>query len=118
MRVLIAGTVDLDPEARDTALEGAKALIEEARGEPGCVAYDWTPDPYLPGRIHVFEEWTSEADLSVHLKAPSYTGMLAHLGGVGIRASDTQKYRVDHFEPVYDPDGVPRGDFFTAKPSA
>lgn len=114
MRVLIAGTVDLDPDKREGALAGAKDLIEEARAEPGCVAYDWTPDPYIPGRIHVFEEWVSEATLIDHLKAPSYTGMLAHLGGIGILASNTQKYRVDHFEPVYDPDGKPRGDFFSA----
>lgn len=113
MRVLVAGTVDLAPEKREEALVGAKELIEEARGEPGCIAYDWTPDPYVPGRIHVFEEWTSEQMLIDHLKAPSYTGMLAHLGGIGIIDSVTQKYRVDHFEPVYDPTGVPRGDFFT-----
>jgi hypothetical protein len=39
--------------------------------------------------------------------------MLGHLSGVGILASDTKKYRIDHFEPVYDPEGVPRADFFT-----
>lgn len=115
MRVLVAGYVDLDPALREKALIGAEDLIVEARGEPGCIAYDWTPDPYIAGRIHVFEEWTSEEELSVHLKAPSYTGMLAHLGGIGIKDSVTHKYRVDHFEPVYDPTGVPRGDFFTEK---
>lgn len=115
MRILIAGVVDLPPKRRDEAIAGAEALIEEARGEPGCVAYDWTPDPFLPGRIHVYEEWTGEAELAAHLKAPSYTGMLAHLGGIGILNAVTQKYRVDHFEPVYDPKGVPRADFFTEK---
>lgn len=113
MHVLIAGTVDLEPEKRDQALTGAKPLIEEARGEPGCLAYDWTPDPYLPGRIHVFEEWESQAALADHFKAPSYTGMLAHLGGFGILEASTRKYRADAFEPVYDPEGTPRADFFS-----
>ena len=115
MRVLIAGTIELAPEHIDEALNGAKELIEEARSEPGCIAYDWTPDPYVPGRIHVYEEWTGEQVLIDHLKAPSYTGMLAHLGEFGIKSAVTQKYRVDHFEPVYDPEGNPRGDFFSAK---
>lgn len=115
MRILIAGTIELEPKHVEDALKGAKDLIAEARAEQGCIAYDWTPDPYVPGLIHVFEEWTGEQELIEHLKAPSYTGMLGHLGSFGIKNAVTQKYRVDHFEPVYDPEGNPRGDFFTEK---
>jgi quinol monooxygenase YgiN len=112
-KVVVAGTVDVANEARDRALQEAKPLIDEALGEPGCLAYEWTCDPFAPGRIHVFEEWESEQALADHLRAPSYTGMLAHLGRVGIRAAVTRKYRVDLDEPVYDESGTPRGDFFT-----
>jgi len=113
MTILIAGTIDLEPDKRGEALEGAKGHIEAARDEAGCVAYDWTPDPYVPGRIHVFEEWTGEKELAIHLAGAPYKNMLVHLSSFGILASKTQKYRVDHFEPVYDPEGVPRADFFT-----
>ncbi len=41
--------------------------------------------------------------------------MLGHLTETGIVKAVTQKYRIDHFEPVYDPEGRPRADFFTAK---
>ena len=113
-KVVIAGTVDVAPEQREQAIRDAKPLIDEALGEPGCLAYEWTFDAFDPGRIHVFEAWESEATLIEHLRAPSYVNMLAHLGKVGIRAALTRKYRVDLDEPVYDPDGKPRGDFFTA----
>jgi len=113
-KVIIAGTVDVAPEKRDQAIRKAKALIDEALGEPGCVAYEWTFDPFDAGRIHVFEQWESEETLIEHLKAPSYLNMLAHLGGVGIRAAVTRKYRIDLDEPVYDETGRPRGDFSTA----
>jgi quinol monooxygenase YgiN len=116
MRILIAGKIDVKPEKRDDVLRGAVPFIQAALAEHGCVAYDWTADVNLPGRINVFEEWESEADLSVHLAGQPYRSMLGHLSGTGIVNAVTKKYRVDHCEPVYDPEGRPRADFFTAKP--
>jgi len=113
-KVVIAGTVDVAPEQRDDAIREAKPLIDEALGEPGCLAYEWTFDAFDAGRIHVFEEWESEQTLIEHLRAPSYLNMLAHLGRVGIKAALTRKYRVDLDEPVYDESGKPRGDFSKA----
>ncbi len=111
MRVVISGEVDLAPEDRDRALVGARALIEQALAERGCVHYAWTADLSLPGRVNVFEEWESQPDLAEHLAGPAYQGMLAHLSGFGIKNAVTRKYRVDHVEPVYDPEGRPRADF-------
>jgi len=115
MTIVISGEVDLAPDVRDRALTGAQVLILAAQAEKGCVHYAWTADLNRPGRIHVFEEWTSEADLAAHLSGKPYQGMLAHLSGYGIQSAVTRKYRVDHVEPVYDPEGRPRADFFTLK---
>ncbi|MEM1103779.1 MAG: antibiotic biosynthesis monooxygenase [Pseudomonadota bacterium] len=114
MTILIAGTIEVAEDKREQALTDAEPHILAALEEPGCVAYRWTPDPYNPKQIHVFEEWTGEKELAHHLSAEPYMNMLAHLSGVGILSAVTQKYRVDHFEPVYDPEGVPRADFFSA----
>ena len=113
-KVVVAGTVDVAPEARDRAIREARPLLDAALAEPGCLAYDWTFDAFDPGRIHVFEEWESEETLCEHLRAPSYLNMLAHLGKVCIRAATTRKFRIEIEEPVYDESGKPRGDFFTA----
>lgn len=115
MRVVISGEIDLEPDVREKALLGARPLIEAALAEKGCLHYAWSADLSIPGRVHVFEDWESEADLSAHLAAKPYLDMLAHLGGIGIKQAVTRKYRVDLVEPVYDPEGRPRGDFFTAK---
>lgn len=113
-RILIAGKIELPADKRSEALAGAKDLVMAARAEEGCIAYDWSADPYHDGRINVYEEWTGEAELAIHLAGEPYKGMLVHLQGFGILSAVTHKYRVDHFEPVYDPEGVPRADFFTA----
>jgi len=113
MRVVISGEVDVAPENREKALKGAAPLIAAALAEKGCVHYAWTADLNTPGRIHVFEEWESGEDLAVHLAAAPYQQMLAHLGGIGILNAVTRKYRVDKVEPVYDPEGRPRADFFS-----
>jgi quinol monooxygenase YgiN len=104
-RVVISGEIDVAPDKREKAVLDAQPLIAAALAEPGCVHYAWTIDPATPGRIHVFEEWS---------KDEPYLKMAGHLAATGILAAVTRKYRVDIVEPVYDPDGKPRGDFFTA----
>lgn len=113
MPIIIAGTIDVAADKRAQALEDAQPYIDAAKLEPGCIAYDWNLDPFNAQRIHVFEEWSGEAELAFHLSADPYIKMAGHLAEVGILAADTKKYRVDLIEPVYDPEGVPRADFFT-----
>jgi quinol monooxygenase YgiN len=111
MPIVITGEVDLHPGQREAALAGAKALIDEALAEPGCRHYSWAADPYMPDRIHVFEEWDTADQLAAHLVAPSYFGMLGHLSQFGIAGAVTRKYRVDLIEPVYGADGVATARF-------
>jgi quinol monooxygenase YgiN len=115
MAIVIAGTIDVAPERRDSTLRDAVPHIEAALAEPGCIEYAWAADVSRPGRIRLFGEWTCEADLAAHLSGQAYFSMRDHLGTAGIVNAVTQKYRVDHIEPLYDPKGRPRADFFTAK---
>jgi quinol monooxygenase YgiN len=112
-RIIISGTVDLPPERLDAALAAAKPLIEGALTEPGCLDYDWCPDPLHPGRLRVFERWESEAALAAHFQNEWYLRMRDTLGSFGLLAASTAKYRVDRSEPVYDESMNPRADFFT-----
>ncbi len=115
MIVVISGEIDFPPENVAPALAGAKDLIDMALAEQGCRHYTWTADPYLPGRVHVFEEWETAEDLAAHLVAEPYYKMGAHLGAFGILGAVTRKYRCDLSEPVYGPDGVASATFLTAK---
>jgi len=113
-RIIIAGTVDLPPENVEAAVTAAEPLIAGALTEPGCLDYDWIPDPRHPGRIRVFERWESEETLASHFQSRWYKEMREHIGRFGIIAADTAKYRVDLSEPVYDQTMTARADFFTA----
>ena len=113
MTILVSGVVDIDPGKRDAALTGAKPFIDGALSQKGCLAYAWTADMSTPGRVLVFEEWENEADFAAHLAGPQYRGMLGHMQGYTILNAVTRKHRVTLSEPVYDPTGVPRADFFT-----
>ena len=114
--IIIAGTIDLaDPTRRDDAIEAAKPLQQATRDdEPGCLAYAFTADPCVAGRICVFESWADEASLAAHFEHPNYFNMRTMLGSIGLKGADNNKYRVDLIEPVYDETRTPRADFFTA----
>lgn len=111
--IIISGNIDLDPARMDAALHKAVPLIEGALDEPGCLDYDWCPNPMVPGRVRVFERWTDEASLASHFQSRWYREMGALLVEAGMGAVDVLKYRADISEPVYDDSGTPRADFFT-----
>ncbi len=114
MKILIAGEVEFAPEKRDALLAGTKPWIDMALAEKGCCHYAWTADPHHPGRVRVYEEWESGADLQAHLESPAYHGMLGYLSSFTILGANTRKYRCDLSEPVYGPDGVATATFLTA----
>lgn len=111
--ILIAGTVDVDPERRDAALEAGKPHVEATRAWNGCLHYAWGADLLVPGRIYVFEKWESEAALASHFAGPHYRAMRETIARFGLRGAAVSKYRIDLEEPVYDRKGAPRADFFT-----
>ncbi|MGK0501068.1 MAG: quinol monooxygenase YgiN [Oceanicoccus sp.] len=113
MTILIAGTVDISADNRDKALAQAADLITETRAQKGCKHYVWSADPCSDTRIYVYENWDNTADLTAHLAGPYYAKMLGLLGGYGVYNTEVSKFRIDHEEPVYDPEGKPRADFFT-----
>ena len=112
--ILIAGTVDVAAEQRESALATAGELLAATRAQAGCLDYVWAADLAVPGRIYVFERWADEASLAAHFAGPWYRQMLAAIGRHGIRKVDVLKYRVGLSEPVYDREGRPRADFVSA----
>ncbi len=115
-KVIISGCFDLvDPAQVPDMLTKAVPHIEGALAEEGCIAYDWTEDHRVPGRVHVYEEWTSSETLEAHLNSHWYRDMGAHLAQYPRKDRDKpiMKFRVEYEEPVYDASGVARGHFVT-----
>jgi len=113
MTVLIAGTVHLPAGDREKALAETAELVTQTRTQQGCVHYVWSADPTSDTRVYVYENWASVEDLAAHLAGPFYQKMLVTLGGYGVTDTEVSKFRVSLEEPVYDPEGRPRADFFT-----
>ena len=116
--IIIAGTIQVDPERRDAAVASAEPYITGARSQPGCLEYSFCADTTRPGTIVVLERWANQDALRAHFAGPHYLAMRGHLGASGLLGADVAKHRVDLSEPVYDPTGVPRPDFFTAPGAA
>ncbi len=113
MTVLIAGTLHIPDGRRDESLAETAPMVAETRTQEGCLHYVWAADPTSATRVYVFEKWASVATLAAHLAGPYYQSMLAALGSYGVTDVDISKYKVALEEPVYDPQGRPRADFFT-----
>ncbi len=113
MVIIIAGTVEFDPAQREAALRAASELFAATRAQPGCLDYVWCADPSSESRVYVYERWQDTASLAAHLAGLCYRGTLEALGKNGLRRANVAKHRVDKSEPVYDPQGKPRADFFT-----
>ena len=111
--VLIAGWIDVDPSSRDELVAASLPLQRSTRDdEPGCRAYVFTADPAIEGRIHVYEEWATAADLDAHFAHPNFLAMKALLRAYPRVGSQTTKYRVDSTGPVNGPDGTPSATYW------
>jgi quinol monooxygenase YgiN len=113
MTILIAGTLDILDGDREKALAESTELMAETRDQKGCSHYVWSADPTSGSRVYVYESWECVEDLAAHLAGTYYAQMLGVLGKYKTDNIEISKYRIDHEEPVYDPQGVPRADFFT-----
>ena len=113
MTILIAGTVDIPAGKREEALSAVSELMDQTRAQNGCEHYVWAADPTSVTRVYVYENWASTEDLAAHLAGPFYVQMLGMLSQFDVENAEVLKFRVDLEEPVYDPEGRPRADFFT-----
>lgn len=112
--IIIAGTVDVDPERREEALVAASPHMTKTRAQKGCIDYVWSADPLVPGRIYVFERWEDQASLQAHFDGEHYINMRNTIAAHGLTGADVLKYRPELSEQVYDSTGTPRADFFSA----
>lgn len=115
--IIIAGTIDLaDPARRDECLAATVPLQEATRrDEPGCLAYVFSADPLVEGRIVVYEEWADAASLEAHFQHPNYLDNRRLLGGFGLAATDIWKHRTDARDRVYSPEMVPSARFWSVE---
>jgi len=67
--VIVAGTLEIDPNQREAFLAGRMEGMRTSRAEPGCLEYTFSADPTDPGRVMLFERWACQKDLDTQLAA-------------------------------------------------
>ncbi len=61
--LIVAGSMYVDPEDRDSYLTGCLEVVTAARATPGCLDFTISGDLVEPGRINVYERWETEEQL-------------------------------------------------------
>ena len=77
--IIVAGHLDVDPEARDAFVADSATAVRRARSTPGCLDFAVSADPVDPVRVNVLERWeTAEALLAFRGDGPD-DGVSAHI---------------------------------------
>lgn len=97
--IVVAGTITFDPEHHGDMVTAANRVAEVTRTEQGCISYEFFADLNEPGRLHLFEEWKSVADLERHLEEPHLTDFYSALQASGVRTRDITRYQVSSHGP-------------------
>lgn len=77
MKVIVAGTVPVNPEQREVAVNAVLKCMAETKKEAGCLAYEFTVDLLDPNLFHLYELWDEDASLDAHMKLAHTVELLA-----------------------------------------
>ncbi|PRX43437.1 antibiotic biosynthesis monooxygenase [Prauserella shujinwangii] len=92
--LIVSGTLHVDPAERERYLDACRAAVARARSTPGCLDFALSADLLDPGRINVYERWSSDEDLLRFRGSGPEPGTLPE-----IRAADVAKHRIAATEP-------------------
>ena len=82
----------------DRALAMAHDLISAARGEAGCITYEFYRGLSDPDTLVVFQEWESMDALMDHLSSPHVESFLRRLPEISDGGITTRRYLVQDVE--------------------
>jgi quinol monooxygenase YgiN len=83
--IIVAGALTVDPERREAYVEGCGSVVEAARRAEGCLDFALSSDLLEPGRINVYERWSSDEDLQRFRGSGPDAGQLAELLDIQVR---------------------------------
>lgn len=93
--IIVAGWLRVAPDERDDYLVGCRAVVEQARGAPGCLDFSLGADLAEADRINVYERWTGESELlAFRGSGPDGDQQIA------IVAADVRRYIIESEAPA------------------
>lgn len=94
MHIVLNVTYTLHPGARESFLAALQQnqLLEQVRGEAGCLQYELFAAVESPDRLVLLEHWDSQAHLDAHMAGAPFQAIhqveQAHVAKVDVRRFD------------------------------
>ena len=94
MHIVLNVTYTLHPGAREAFLAALQQnqLLEQVRGEAGCLQYELFAAVESPDRLVLLEHWDSQAHLDAHMAGAPFQAIhqveQAHVAQVDVRRVD------------------------------
>jgi quinol monooxygenase YgiN len=92
--LLVSGTIVMNPDKADRARALIAPLVEATNQEPGCIAYGFFAAVDDPGRLHLHEEWESEAAIDAHVASAHLATFMGAIGELDITHAEIFRYEV------------------------
>ena len=96
--IIMQGSIPIKSGQFDRALAMAHDLIAAARGEAGCITYEFYRGLSDPDTLVVFQEWESMDALMDHLSSPHVESFLRRLPKTSDGGITPRRYLVQDVE--------------------
>ncbi len=92
--IVIAGSVQINPDLRDVVIAAATKMREATVAEPGNLAYRFAFAMDDPNIVVLHEEWVDQAALDEHFATPHMAEFSGAFGSLLTSAPDFWKFTV------------------------
>ena len=96
--IIVHGSIPIQPDQREQALELARKMIEATQKERGCLSYDFFIGLRDPNTLVLFQEWESMELLMAHYQTPHMKEFLKDLPNVVNGDITTRRYAVQNID--------------------
>ena len=91
-KILVTGTIDLDPVKRDNFIAAATKAMAATQAEAGCEHYSFAADLSDDGRFHLSEQWASAEALAAHQASQHLADLMAEMGSFGLKGASVTRW--------------------------
>lgn len=98
--LIIAGTITVDPAARDRFIASRRPTVAKARARHGCLDYAFSADAVDPACVRLFERWEGQEDVDGWLAAHRADRAASDEPDVPMLAMDFVRYEISGSSPL------------------
>jgi quinol monooxygenase YgiN len=98
--LIIAGTVQIRPDARDAAVQAGIKMQELTRAEDGCIEYGFSVPIDEPNKVLIFEVWRDQAANDGHAASAHLAEFITTIADIVDGPVELTKYEVSSSHPL------------------